>query len=229
MPSLCGAIQELAVCRHITSLRLRFDHYDEALYNAAADVMVIVASTVRDMELYAKDFYDKDGSRSTCQIRLIGAVAWNRNLTRLKLQVAYLNATCVAFIADCVLESPMLSELSLEALESSSCRIFLCLLLPRLTHNYRLLGATLPDYGFHMVVHMARLRNITRRNRGLIDLASRLVMRDCGDSYGVNALQLVAEHPKLAETVARKAGVTEAVAKSMIEDKLQLIVPSPNV
>ncbi|KAL1474533.1 hypothetical protein MTO96_037901 [Rhipicephalus appendiculatus] len=145
--SLCGAIQELAVCRHITSLRLRFDRYDEALYNAAADVMVIVASTVREMELYAKDFYEEDESRSTCQIRLIGAVA---------------------------LES------KLDQAEAA----------------------------------------------GLIDVASRLVMRDCGDPYGVNALQLVAEHPKLAETVARKAEVTEAVARSMIEETLQLIAPS---
>ncbi|KAL1483181.1 hypothetical protein MTO96_050269, partial [Rhipicephalus appendiculatus] len=226
MSSLCGAIGELALCRHITSLRLRFDRYDEALYNAAAYVMTVVASTVRDMELYAKDVYEEDEGCFACQNRLIEAVASNRNLTRLKMHVDYLNNTCIEFITVCVLESLMLSELSLEALNSSSCGIFLRMLLPRLTHNYRLLEVTLPDYGVHLEVDMARLRNITRRNRGLIDVASRLMMRDCGDPYGVNALQLVAEHPKLAETVARKAEVTEAVARSMIEETLQLIVPS---
>ncbi|KAL1474802.1 hypothetical protein MTO96_020447 [Rhipicephalus appendiculatus] len=230
LPSLRGAIHELTVCQHITSLRLRFDVYDEALYCATADVMAVLASTVRDMELYAKDFHEvEDEVHVACQNRLIEAVASNRSLTRLKLHVEYLNATCCQFVADCVLQSAMLCELSLEALVSSSCATFLRCLLPELTHTYRLLDVTLPDYGVLLEVEMATLHDITRGNRGLIGLASRFVIQQHGDPYGASALRLVAEHPKLAETVARKASISKTLAKSMIKHALELAAPSPNV
>ncbi|KAL1474804.1 hypothetical protein MTO96_020449 [Rhipicephalus appendiculatus] len=236
LPSLCGAIHELAVCQHITSLRLRFDVYDEALYSTTAYVMAVVASTVRDMELYAKDFHDvEDEGRVACQNRLIEAVASNRKLTRLKLHIEYLNATCCQFVADCVLQSTMLCQLSLEALVSSSCAMFLWYLLPGLMHNYRLLDVTLPDYGVLLGVELPTLHDVTRRNRGLVELASRFVMQNHGDPYhgrcpyGESALQLVAEHPKLAETIAQKACIPKTLAESMIKQALELAAPSPNV
>ncbi|KAL1466736.1 hypothetical protein MTO96_026443 [Rhipicephalus appendiculatus] len=146
--SLYGAIKRLTGLTHITSLRLRFDSYDESLYCAAADVMAILAPTVRDMELYAKDFHEEeDEDVVACQNRLIEGVASLRNLTRLKLHVKYLSATCCHFIADSVLDNLMLCELSLEALESSSCAMVLWCLCPAVTRNYSLLVASLPDCG----------------------------------------------------------------------------------
>ncbi|KAL1480167.1 hypothetical protein MTO96_034740 [Rhipicephalus appendiculatus] len=139
--------------------------------------MAVLASTVRDMELYAKDFHDvEDEGRVACQNRLIGAVASNRNLTRLKLHI-------------------------------------------------ELLDATLPDYGGLLEVEMATLHDVTRRNSGLVELASRFVIRHHGDPYGERALKLVAEHPKLAETVSRETLVSGTVAKFMIEHALELVAP----
>ncbi|KAL1478973.1 hypothetical protein MTO96_015962 [Rhipicephalus appendiculatus] len=189
--------------------------------------MAVLASTVRDMELYAKDFHDvEDEGRVACQNRLIEAVASNRNLTRLKMHIEYLNVTCCQFVADCVLQIPMLCELSLEALVSSSCATFLWCLLPKLTHNYRLLDVTLPDYGFLLGVELATLHDVTRRNRDLVELASRFVIQHHGDPYCESALHLVAEHPKLMETVAC---ISKTLAKSMIKRAFELGARSPNV
>ncbi|KAL1474801.1 hypothetical protein MTO96_020446 [Rhipicephalus appendiculatus] len=194
--------------------------------------MAVLASTVRDMELYAKDFHEvQDEDRVACQNRLIEAVASNRKLTRLKLYIEYLNATCCQFVADCVLQSPILCELSLEALVSSSCAMFLWCLLPELMHNYRLLDVTLPEYGFLLGVEMATLHDVTRRNRGLVELASRFVIHHHADPYGApyceRTLQLVAEHPKLAETIAQKACIPKTLAKYLIKHALDFAAPSP--
>ncbi|KAH7942820.1 hypothetical protein HPB52_001602 [Rhipicephalus sanguineus] len=217
LPSLCGAIRELAV-------------YDEALYSATADVMLVLAPTVRDMELYVKDSHEEeDESRVACQNRLIKAVTSNRNLTRLKLHVEYLNATCCQFIADSVLDSWVLCELSMEALESSSYSMLLWCLCPGVTRNHSLLVVTLPDRDAKLDFETATLHDVTRRNRHYVMLASRFViLYPGGDPYGRDVLPLVAKHPKLAKTIALEAGVTETVAESMIADALQLAAPCPN-
>ncbi|KAL1466743.1 hypothetical protein MTO96_026450 [Rhipicephalus appendiculatus] len=230
LPALCAAIEELAMCRDITSLRLRFDSYDESLYSAAADLMEVLATTVREMELYVKNFHEEeDGSRVACQNRLIKCVASNRNFTRVKLHVEYLNATCCQFVADSVLDSWTLCELSLEVLESPSCAMLLSCLCPGVTRNYSLLVVTLPENGVKMELEMATLQDVTRRNTHFLELASRFViLRHGSDTCGRDVLPLVAKHPKLVENVARETWVTETEAKSMIEDALQSIAPCPS-
>ncbi|KAL3207945.1 hypothetical protein MRX96_039369 [Rhipicephalus microplus] len=229
VPALCGAIRGLAVCRHISSLRLRFDSYDESLYIATADVMAILAPTVREIKLYAEDFYEADDeNRVACQNRLIKAVTSNRNLTRLKLHVAYLNATCCQFVADSVLNSWTLCELSLEALEVPSCAMFLRCLIPGVARNHSLLVASLPDCGDKLGVEMATLQDVTGRNVRFLALASRFVIHyRYGDPYGRDVLPLVAKHPNLVEMVARDGSVTETEAKSMVEGALQIVAPRP--
>ncbi|KAH8036876.1 hypothetical protein HPB51_006145 [Rhipicephalus microplus] len=229
VPALCGAIRELAVCRHISSLRLRFDSYDESLYSATADVMAILGPTVREVKLHAEDFYEADDeNRVACQNRLIKAVTSNRNLTRLKLHVAYLNAACCQFVADSVLNSWTLCELSLEALEVPSCAMFLRCLIPGVARNHSLLVASLPDCGDKLGVEMATLQDVAGRNVRFLALASRFVIHyRYGDPYGRDVLPLVAKHPNLVEMVARDGSVTETEAKSMVEGALQIVAPGP--
>ncbi|KAH7944415.1 hypothetical protein HPB52_019261 [Rhipicephalus sanguineus] len=135
----------------------------------------------------------------------------------------------VKFVADFVLDSWAHCELSMEALESSSCWVLLWCLCPGVTRNHSLLVATLPDCDAKLEFETATLHDVTRRNRHLVVLASRFViLYPGGDPYGRDVLPLVAKHPKLAKTTAREAGVTETVAETMIADALQLVAPCPN-
>ncbi|KAH7972142.1 hypothetical protein HPB52_007830 [Rhipicephalus sanguineus] len=219
---LCTAIRALAACRHVTSLRLRFSTYDDALYRAAADY-VATASTVKDIELYLNGLREETGQNRIARVdQLIGALASNRNLHKLKVHVERLTTTCCKYIADLILGNRMLYELSLEALDEQSCAMFLRLLLPGLPHNYSLLVATLPAFRLSLDAQMATLHDVTRRNRRLVDLASRFVTRDHRDASTKSALSLVSEHPKLLETVAQKKGITESEAKSMIKHSMPL-------
>ncbi|KAH7973085.1 hypothetical protein HPB52_021096 [Rhipicephalus sanguineus] len=219
---LCTAIRVLAACRHVTSLRLRFSSYDDALYRAAADY-IATASTVKDIELYLNGLREETGQNRIARVdQLIGALASNRNLHKLKVHVERLTITCCKYITDLILGSRMLYELSLEALDEQSCAMFLRLLLPGLAHNYSLLVATLPAFRLSLDAQMATLHDVTRRNHRLVDLASRFVTRDHRDSSTKSALSLVSEHPKLLETVAQKKGITETEAKSMIKHSMPL-------
>ncbi|KAL1476838.1 hypothetical protein MTO96_036201 [Rhipicephalus appendiculatus] len=219
---LCTAIRVLSACRHVTSLRLRFRSYEEALYIAAADYIAAV-STLNDIELYLNGLCEERGENRVPGVhRLIEALASNRNLHKLKVHVEHLNATCCKLMADSILQNPMLYELSLEALSRKSCSSFLWCLVRGLADNYSLLVARLPDFSVALDTDMITLHGITRRNSRLIDLASRFVTRDHRDSATKRALSLVYEHPKLLETVAKKAGVTKIKAKSLIKDSMPL-------
>ncbi|KAL1460444.1 hypothetical protein MTO96_043281 [Rhipicephalus appendiculatus] len=219
---LCTAIRVLAACSHVTSLRLRFGSYDDAIYCAAADYIAAV-STVNDIELYLNGVCEETSAIRIARVnRLILALASNRNLHKLKVHVQHLNAKCCKFIANSILRNQMIYELSLEALDKRSCTWFMRCLLPGLADNYSLLVATLPAFGLSLDAEMATLHDVTRRNSRLLDLASRFVTRDQRDSSTKSALSLVSEHPKLLETVVQKAGVTEIEAKSMIEHSMPL-------
>lgn len=221
-PSLCAAFGDLTVCSHVTSLRMRFESYDEALYSAAADYLGAAASTVNDVELYANDLYGaNDENRVRCPHRLIEALASMRSVTKLKVHVTRLSNDCCQLIADLVLDSRILYQLSLEALDSSSCSKFLQCLLPGLSLNYSLLAAALPDFEDRHA-ELTVLHEATRRNWLVVDRASRFVIGD-HDPYCKSALRLVSDHPKLVETVARKAAVTEVAATVMVKDALQLL------
>ncbi|KAL1472358.1 hypothetical protein MTO96_039389 [Rhipicephalus appendiculatus] len=94
--------------------------------------------------------------------------------------------------------------------------------MPGLVHNYSLLVARLPDFSLPLDAMMATLHDVTRRNSRLVDLAIRFVTRYHRDTYTRSALSQVSEHPKLLETVAQKAGVTEIEANVIIKHLLSL-------
>lgn len=217
--ALCEAFGDLAACDHVTSLRLRFDRYDAALYNAAADY-VAANSTVKDIELYLNDFYEElDRDQMKCLARLIEAMASKRNVAKMKLHVANWRGDWFPLVADSALGSKTLYELSLQALDWRSCEAFLCCFLPELPRNHSLLRIALPACS-DLHAQMSTVLDVTRRNCGLVERAARFVLGD-GDPYCATAFALVSEHPKLIEVVGQKAGVTDTEAMAKIKDALQ--------
>ncbi|KAL3226760.1 hypothetical protein MRX96_004376 [Rhipicephalus microplus] len=180
--ALCAAIDELAVCSHVTSLRLRFPDYDSTLYAAVANYLS-ATGTVNDIEVYVNNMRDASDDHDATAYRIIEVLASNRNVQKVKLNLERLSDTCCQLIADSILQNGMLYELSLEALGEPSCAMLLQCLIPGLVHNYSLLVARLPDYHGRLDDDMATLHDVTRRNSRLVDLAIRFVFDDDFDMY----------------------------------------------
>ncbi|KAL1467196.1 hypothetical protein MTO96_042337 [Rhipicephalus appendiculatus] len=219
--SLCTAIEEMAACSHITALRLRFTYYNRSLYMAATNY-ISATVTVSDIEVYVNDMREAGDSPVPTDYRLIEALALNRSIRKLKLNLKHLSDRCCELITDSILQNRMLYEVSLEALDEPSCTTFLRCLMPGLASSYSLLVARLPDIHVALGADIGIVHDVTRRNSRLVELASRFVTQDHRDFCTESALPLVSEHPKLLETVAQKAGVTETEADTMIKHLLSL-------
>lgn len=219
---LCSALKKLATCGHLTSMRLILNVFDETLHAAVA-AYIRGASALRDVDISLLAECSQPGGdvrRVKSERGIVEALLSNRRLTKIKLQTWPLYCEDYVALADAVHKNRRLHELSVRARRSAFGAVFLPRLLSGLEGNYSLLRLDLPPCEAHDAV-MAAAQEITRRNRSLVERASRFVMGD-SDPYCACAIGLVPQHPRLVEMVAQKAGVTEAAAVRMIKSALQV-------
>lgn len=219
---LRSALLKLATCKHLTSIRLVLNVFDEMLHDAVA-TYIRSASEVRhiDLSLLAECSPPRgDVRRVKLERNIIQALSSNRKITKIKLQTHPLYGEDYLALADAVLKNRRLYELSVRASRSAFGAVFLRGLLSGLETNYSLLHLDLPRCEAYDA-DMATAQDITRRNRSIVERASRFVMGD-RDPYCAGAIRLVPQHPKLVEIVKQKAGVTEAAAVDMIKNALQV-------
>lgn len=219
---LRSALGKLATCKHLTSIRLVLNVFDEMLHDAVA-TYIRSASEVRDIDLSLLTDCSPpvgDVRRVKLERNIIQALSSNGKITRIKLQTRPLYGEDYLAFADAVLKNRRLYELSVRASRSAFGAVFMRRLLSGLETNYSLLHLDLPRCEAYDA-DMAAAQDITRRNRSLVERASRFVMGD-RDPYCAGAIELVPQHPKLVEIVKQKAGVTEAAAVDMIKNALQV-------
>ncbi|KAL1435064.1 hypothetical protein MTO96_001610 [Rhipicephalus appendiculatus] len=133
-------------------------------------------------------------------------------------------------LADRVLQSVGLRELSVTVLGDSFCDVFLARLLPGLWYNYNIVRLQLEQSGGTLCDAMATAQNIVRRNssverRGVSFVMGVQDLRDkTPDPYCARVVDIAAER-RLAfvEAVEREAMITKPEAEEKVKEALRIV------
>lgn len=219
-----NAFNSLASCSHVTSLCVHYDRFSGLVYAALA-AYIRGSSVLRNVELYLPGELmtpcEAMGRQRCLYVtRLVQALSANLVINKATLELPRLSHTDCQVLADAIVQSRCLCELSLSTVTDTFCAFFVCCLLPKVERNYTLLHVELRD-GAVCNADMAIVQDVARRNSSLVDRAGRFIMGK-HDAYCARSIELVSQHPKLVEIVQSKAGVDEAKARAMIRLTLKL-------
>ncbi|XP_054925813.1 uncharacterized protein [Dermacentor andersoni] len=231
----------IATCNHITLLRVYLDFFDNDAFASLA-AYITGSTSIKVIQLIIEtydsgdegDEIDQEDDESLRQSlsNLCEALSLNESISNVYLDstIELPDEDCQK-LADAALNNRQLYELIVPAVRGSSVPVFLGRLLPRLAENYSLLYLEIPFCLQHND-EMCAAQDVTRRNCGLVQRATRFVTGVHGPECA-RPFELLSEYPVLVESVVRKlaqdrdraqvTGSEKAEAVSKIEEALQVL------
>ncbi|KAL3219026.1 hypothetical protein MRX96_031183 [Rhipicephalus microplus] len=215
----------LATCEHVTSLRVRFDYFNEAIYESLTSY-VRTSSTLIEIDIVTKvDDFCEEKHRSTINssmLDLFEGLSSNHAMTKIALEWnVLLTDDHARVLSHAVLTNRRLYEFLVRTLDEAFSMAILDHLNPGLDENYSLIRLRLPTCR-QRSAEIAAAQNAVRRNRSLVYRGTRFVMGE-HDPYCARAVELVSRHPKLVKNVVREANLpSEGDALHMIGVALRL-------
>ncbi|XP_075558004.1 uncharacterized protein LOC142590055 [Dermacentor variabilis] len=226
------ALDVLASCNHITSLSVFLDIFDEDLYDSlsayirSAFALKAIELSVRVDRYHAILFrarFAHETPFDRCMSALCEALSSNFGITQITLESAVQLRDDVYPVLARAATNPRLYEFCLRGFSEESCATFLGCLLPGMAHKYNLLR--LEVYACAPAnAEMFATQDIVRRNRSLVDRATRFVLGD-RDPYCARAFEVLSEQAVLVDSVraraslggeAEAAAVVSAVERSVV-------------
>ncbi|KAL1466637.1 hypothetical protein MTO96_042600 [Rhipicephalus appendiculatus] len=197
------------------------------VYSHCCDVLTALASylispnRLSDIEvnLYGSLYNHLHAPHGALENPLIKAVSCNPNLNKLTLRQNCLSEVDCQLLADALMRSTNLHDLTLSAANSGR---FLQLFAPMVSRNYTLLNVSLPTTEGRDD-EMKVLVEVARRNRSLVSRAARFVLGDNRSLYCASAIEFVSRHPRLVEILMDKAAVSQGRTREMIRRALDRI------
>lgn len=218
----------LSLCSHVTSVRVSVDRRLLGEAEATIAAYITEAHALQDLtvevlyNILDRQEHQQDPMAERC---LVEALAFNGSLCRIELKDLALSDENCEYLANALLKSRTLTELSLSApicffLPFNCNNAFIRTLASGIDKNYNLLRV---DFSaFHLCDAELRLiRSVTRRNASLVAGAARFVMGD-HSVYNARTVELVSGHASVLRIVQEEAGVEADEAKAMIRRALRL-------
>ncbi|KAH6943285.1 hypothetical protein HPB50_018414 [Hyalomma asiaticum] len=204
-------------CSHVTSLTIIAS---EKLFKSTMAPLVArlvaSASALKKLELLLTIY--KWGSVVWAEQALVEAVCANKNIRRLYVKGLHFNETATRMLADIVLSSRTLVELTLR--RRTYGLGLLKMISPRISSNYTLLAMQVPKQWKRGGVQWAPIADVVSRNSTLVTRAALFVL-GTRSKCNAEAVELVHFNPALLEKVQRLAYVSESEAMSLINDSLK--------
>ncbi|KAH6943434.1 hypothetical protein HPB50_021666 [Hyalomma asiaticum] len=207
----------MATCRHVTSLYVTLEFFDEVVFSLLAACLAASTSLKKtDVVIHILD-PDLDAEvLPSSMLNLCKALSSNISLTSIKLTstVCLQDEECKV-LADAPSNNRDLHEFCVSEMEDESVVAFLDRLLARLDQNYSLL---LLDVSFCVKPDhkMRAAQDVVRRNCSLVERATRFVMGNHYRDFAC-AFEILSEEPVLLMNVRQKATVSDQ-AESMIRE-----------
>lgn len=220
---LRGAFPILASCSHVTSLRVCVQYCFLDKIQAAMAAYIAEVRALKDIEVHVYvDIHEREELQHDTDTEklLVEALASNLGLTRITVRELPLSEGNCRLLANAVVNSQNLSELSFAVLSRDGNNAFLETLVSDIESNRSLLRVELPSCRGHDS-QLVVVRNVTRRNASLVASAARFVMGD-HDPYNARAVELVWGHERVLSIVQENAGVDAAEGAAMVKRALGL-------
>ncbi|XP_072145998.1 uncharacterized protein [Dermacentor andersoni] len=210
---LLSAFEVLATCSHITSLTAFLNFFHSGIYSSLS-AYIRSASALKAINLSVRVHGYRDDSLDRSTSDLWAALSSNPGITKITLEsMARLRDVVYPLLASAATNNPRLYELSLRGFGESFYAAFLGCLLPGLAQKYNLLRLEIHT-SVQPNAEMFAAQDIVRRNRSLVERATRFALGD-RDPYCARPFELLSEHPVLVDSVRSRAalgGEDEAAA-----------------
>ncbi|KAH6943439.1 hypothetical protein HPB50_021671 [Hyalomma asiaticum] len=211
----------VTTCSHITSVCVLFQLFYVDIFPSLA-ACILESSTLReimvDVDCTGIDDVDSDVLSQSLG-NVYSALYSNTSLNKIEITSSYFSSECTA-LADAPSNNRHLHEFRVLGMEEEDVEAFLDSLLTRLDQNYNLLLLDVP-FCLDTNDQMRAAQEIVRRNRSLVERATRFVMGTHHRDFAC-AFEILSEEPVLLMNVRKKATVSEQ-AESMVNEARNLL------
>ncbi|XP_070380772.1 uncharacterized protein [Dermacentor albipictus] len=222
---LRSALDVLGTCSHVTSLRVFLDFFLDSVYESLS-TYIRNAPALRAIEIsvWMADVGNDESLRDS-MFDLCDAFSSNLGIAKIVLESMVQLRDDVYPVLARAATNPRLHELSFKVFGEIFGVAFLGRLMPRLAQRYNLLRLEINDCT-PVNAEMFAAQDIVRRNRSLVERATRFVLGD-HDPYCARAFVILSEHPVLVDNVRARASLGgEAEAAAMVSGARQCLAHS---
>lgn len=216
-----AALGRLSVFTHLTVVKLEFGFvFDEEIASSVSKY-IAQTSVLRELTLdFRKTSITKNSVSSSWSMTVLKSLQQNGCVRKLVVKTGFLSEEEADILADVIQSSKSIHDFLIDA-PSDSVELLGNCLCTKFSDNFTLISLGFRVRKMRLTREWFAVKNVVRRNSGLVTRAAYFVADKDRSRQCVEALEPVAFNPALKEKVCTLASVSEQEASDMVRASLK--------